>query len=130
MTIEHRSDSRDDEYADFRERLAQLLEHDELLKRRLPKAHTTVTFLVTDAQEESFELLLDRRPPEVGDATNDAEATVRLSHDQLIRFAAGRFLIANALLDGELTWSGPIRKYLAVDAILRGGLRRADEEDA
>jgi hypothetical protein len=111
----------------LRERIELVVGSDEVVRRRLPKARTTVAIVVVDAPDESVTLLLDRRPPEVCGAF-DAEVTVLLNSEQASEFAEGRLLLSTALLHGEAKWTGPVRKYLAVDAVLRGALRRAAAE--
>lgn len=109
----------------LRSRLARLLESDERVARQLAKARTTVAFVADDIR---LTLLLDRRPPQLADGA-EADVTLHLTRQQLAEVADGRFLTANALLHGDATWTGPVRKYLAVDAILRGALRRLAAED-
>ena len=72
-------------------------------------------------------LLLDRDPPELSD-DGHAEITLELDSEQLEAFARGRLVVANCLMLGTAGYEGPIRKYLAVDPILRHLLRAVEDD--
>jgi hypothetical protein len=97
------------------------LELDERARHRLGKAGTSVSFRI--AGDEAVTLLLDRQPPELS-SDNHAEIALDLDADQAERFGCGELVIANCLMLGTTAYDGPVRKYLAVDPILRGLLRR------
>lgn len=97
---------------------------------RLGSAKTSVTFEVDGSAERSITLLLDRHPPEIADGAEDAEITIELSGEQADRFARGELVLPNCLLRGEVASRGPVRKYLALDPILRSLLARAHDADA
>ena len=86
---------------------------------RLSLAATSVTFEVADAPHASATVLLDRMPPVVADASEPAEVTVVLTFEQAERFAEGTISLPPLLLAGEVTYRGPVRKYLMVDSVLR-----------
>jgi hypothetical protein len=93
--------------------------------RRLARANTTVALHVRDAPECSVTLLLDRRPPAVVLGEEPAEVTFRLTSEQAHRFAHGRLVLVLEVMSGAVECSGPMRPYLALDAILRRLLRDA-----
>jgi hypothetical protein len=107
------------------DRVEQVLREDPAVRARLHRARTTVAFEVTDAPGERFVLLLDRTPPQVGDAGQQTEVALELTAEQLHAYARGELVLANALLEGALAYTGPIRKFLGVEPILRAALRRA-----
>jgi hypothetical protein len=111
------------------QRLALALELGGRSVQRLGAAGTTVTFWVTDAEQESITILLDRRPPQIVDGGEPSEVTIYLTRDDADAFARGQLAMPNALLVGKASWRGPVRKYLAVDPILRALLRRVDRPE-
>jgi hypothetical protein len=94
---------------------------------RLGAAGTSVTFHNLDAPEASVTILLDRQPPDVTGEEEPAEITIDLTADQSARFARGAFSLPSALLSGDAYYRGPVRKYLAVDPVLRSLLADLDE---
>ncbi|MEA2172274.1 MAG: hypothetical protein QOF76_5574 [Solirubrobacteraceae bacterium] len=110
------------EWLQLRDRLATVVVQDGSA-RRLSKARTTVSFAPWGAAPE-VTLLLDRRPAEVT-ATGSAEVQIELGARAAERFARGELVLATALLEGEARATGPIRRYLAVDPVLRNLLREA-----
>lgn len=97
--------------------------------QRLGGAGTSITFVVVDDSgadlEEPVTLLLDREPPELCD-DDIAEITVELGVQAAREFAAGRLVLATCLMEGHARYHGSIRKYLAVDPILRALLAHVD----
>lgn len=89
---------------------------------RLARARTSVAFDVLDRPEASATLLLDRFPPHVVKGLQPAEVTVRLTVDQVRRFARGELRLPVAVAAGEVAFEGPVRRYLGVDPIIRGKL--------
>jgi phospholipid/cholesterol/gamma-HCH transport system ATP-binding protein len=67
-------------------------------------------------------VLLDRTPISVMD-DEPAEVEFELEPTQVLRLAGGRLPLSRALLRGELTGRGPVRRYLEIDAILQSLLR-------
>lgn len=108
------------------DRIERALAIDDPAVLRLGAAGTSVTFIVSGARQESVTLLLDREPPEIG-ANVAGEITVELSDLQAEMFSRGRLVLSISLMDGEAAYGGPVRKYLAVDPILRGLLGRVAE---
>jgi phospholipid/cholesterol/gamma-HCH transport system ATP-binding protein len=95
----------------FRPAIAQALTEGGPERARLSAAQTSVRFEIA--------LLLDRDPPVVVDAGEPAEATVILSEAQAGAFLAGRLPLPSLLVDRKVPCRGAIRRYLAVDPILR-----------
>ena len=93
---------------------------------RLSGADTSVTFLNVDDVSSSVTVLLDRRPPVVASGEEPAEITIELTAEQAAAFARGAFSLPNALVTGVTNHRGPVRKYLAVDPVLRGLLADLD----
>ena len=104
----------------LRERLGRVLERDDAKVLYLASARTSVSF---NTPCESVTLLLDRRPPALADDGEPAEIELVLDDEQAERFLAGKLNVPLALLAGEVTWRGPVRRYLVVDAVLRSLLR-------
>ena len=89
---------------------------------RLGSAATSVTFHIEGHGRVT--LLLDRRPPMLTD-DEPGEITIELDVDQARRFSAGELVLSNHLLQGTVIAWGPVRKYLAVDPIVRALLTRS-----
>ena len=118
--------------AALRGALQRALEHDERSAHRLSNAGTSVTFDVVDDESVAITLLLDREPPAISD-DRGAEITITLHEGQAELFARGDLVVANCLMTGSIDYQGPVRKYLAVDPVLRHLLRqvsvRGEEHD-
>jgi hypothetical protein len=84
----------------------------------LGAAETSVRFRV--AGTDAVTLLLDRRPPLLAGGREPAEIVIELTAAQAIRFAAGELSLTTAILEGAVSCRGPVRRYLAVDPLLRG----------
>ena len=97
--------------------------------RRLGSAGTSVTFLVVDAPKMSVTLLLDRDPPEVAEGSSPAEITIEMDSDQALAFARGELSLPTRILSGDIAYSGPVRKYLSLDPIVRSLLARASDQE-
>ncbi|WP_320671863.1 ABC transporter ATP-binding protein [Patulibacter defluvii] len=85
---------------------------------RLSYARTSVAFALR-GQRGAVTALLDRTPPQIV-ADGSAEVRIELTAEQLERVAEGRLAMPQAVVSGAVTTHGPVRKYLEVDAILRG----------
>ena len=86
---------------------------------RLAHAGTTVAFVVRERPESSFTVRLDRRPCEVVDL-EPSEVEIVLTPPQADEAATGALSLGAAILSGEVAYSGPVRRYLEVEPILRG----------
>jgi hypothetical protein len=95
---------------------------------RLGSAGTSVTFKIARSPKRSVTLLLDRDPPEVADGGEPAEITIELSAKQAERFARGDLALPTRIANGEVSYTGPVRKYLSLDPIIRSMLARVDEK--
>jgi phospholipid/cholesterol/gamma-HCH transport system ATP-binding protein len=98
--------------------LAALISAPSPVVRRLSYARTSVMFRVTGGQSPST-LLLDRRPPELGGADEPAEIELELTPGQAVDLAHGRFALPAAILRGDISFRGPVRKYLEVEPMVR-----------
>jgi hypothetical protein len=114
----------------LRTRLARALATGDARLNRLGTADTSVSFQNLDAPEASVTLLLDRQPPDLAGAEEPAEITIALTSQQAARLARGTLSLPSALLGGEIPYRGPVRKYLAVDPVLRGLLASLDRAAA
>jgi len=94
---------------------------DEVIGRRLALAETTVQVHMTDTEPEVVHtLLLDREPIEVvGGAHGDAEIHLYGSLADVVRFYAGDLHLGVAIMRGQISYTGPVRKALRVVPILR-----------
>ncbi|WP_205698802.1 hypothetical protein [Conexibacter sp. SYSU D00693] len=110
-----------------RERVLQALALGGRPVHRLGTAQTSVAFLVRGGDQPLLTLLLDRQPPVLAPDDAPAEVTLVLEPGDVDLFARGRLQMANALLGGRVVSSGPVRRYLQRDPILRALLRRVDE---
>jgi phospholipid/cholesterol/gamma-HCH transport system ATP-binding protein len=107
------------EHARLREALALALESGAPGVQRLSYARTSVTFSVS-GQSGPSALLLDQKPPRLADAEQSTEIVITLSPEQACAFASGCLAMPEAIASGAVSFSGPIRRYLEVDPILRG----------
>lgn len=91
----------------------------EHLSLRMADAETTVALHVTDLGEKGgLTALLDRNPIEVVDHVIDSESRIYGDADAWLPvFTGGNLGIAVAL--GELSYEGPVRKFLRVFPIFR-----------
>ncbi|EHN11043.1 ribonucleotide-transport ATP-binding protein ABC transporter Mkl [Patulibacter medicamentivorans] len=110
--------------ARLRERLERAVRHPSSAVSRLSYARTSVAFGLV-GEPSTVTALLDRNPPEiVADAS--AEVRIDLTREQLARFEVGELAMPQAVVTGAVAAHGPVRKYLEVDAILRGLLAACD----
>jgi len=103
----------------LRARLELVLATDDPGLKRLVEAQTSVCFNNLDQPSASVTLLLDRDPPQLAPAGDPAEITIELNAEQFELFASGSLALAPSLLTGEVAFRGPVRRYLAVDPVLR-----------
>lgn len=103
--------------AGLRSRLEHALERGGHPVAHLADAGTSVSFRIDD--EQPVTLLLDREPVELTDDPS-AEIVITLHGEVGAAFARGELVLATALMAGAGVFEGPIRKYLAVDPIIRG----------
>lgn len=111
----------------LRARLEEVLRLEDPAVLRLGSAGTSIAFVVTDGEPERVTLLLDREPPEISDVES-AEITVEMTARRAREFSTGRLVLSTCLIAGEAQYTGPARKYLAVDPILRGLLARVEDK--
>jgi hypothetical protein len=114
----------------LRTRLERVLATGDARLGRLGTAETSISFQNLDAPEASVTLLLDRQPPDLAGAEEPAEITIALTTQQAARLARGTLSLPSALLGGAVAYRGPVRKYLAVDPVLRGLLAGLDRPSA
>jgi ABC-type transporter Mla maintaining outer membrane lipid asymmetry ATPase subunit MlaF len=108
--------------------LVDALATDHLAVGRLRYAHTSVGLAVTGAGEP-VALRLDRDPPSVEPGAGAPEIQIEFTPDQASRFLAGRLRFGSVLQAGSLRFSGPLRKFLEVEPILRGLLAAGADAD-
>ena len=106
------------------EAIRNALEGDAHRVARLHHAGTTVRFRVSGSAS-AVTLLLDREAPELDPEAGEAEVEIELSPAQAAQFIAGELPMPVAVVSGDVPVTGPIRKYLQVDPILRGLLADA-----
>jgi len=87
---------------------------------RLSNGETSVAFTVRGADAEAVTVLLDRDPPTVAAPGEPAEVGIELKPEHVNDFVGGAISLGPLLLAGEAAYRGPIRKYLMVDAVIRG----------
>jgi phospholipid/cholesterol/gamma-HCH transport system ATP-binding protein len=97
--------------------LAGALQADAGLRTRLGYARTSVAFRFAD-ERRTVTLLLDRDVPEVR-IDEPGEVTIELAGERAEAFAQGRLNVPAAVVAGDVAVSGPVLKYMEVDAIVR-----------
>jgi phospholipid/cholesterol/gamma-HCH transport system ATP-binding protein len=85
---------------------------------RLSHPRSSVCFRV-EGDDDGVTLLLDRVPPQVSGSHEPAEIEIFFAPGQADRFAVGALPMPEAVVSGQVATSGPVRKYLEVDPILR-----------
>jgi hypothetical protein len=106
--------------------LERLLSIEDPALQRLASAETRVTFVIPAVPSASVTLLLDRNPPTLTDGSDPAEIELELTPWQAERMAEGQLNIPCEAHVGHVAYRGPVRKYLAVDPVLRHLLGRAN----
>jgi phospholipid/cholesterol/gamma-HCH transport system ATP-binding protein len=108
--------------------LAGALATDHLAVGRLRYAHTTVELAVIGGGRPVV-LQLDRDPPCVAPCSDRAEIRVEFTPEQALLFIGGRLRLGSVLQAGRLRFSGPLRKFLEVEPILRALLAAVSDAD-
>jgi hypothetical protein len=100
--------------------------------KRLGRAKTSIAFHVDRKADHDVTLTLqcDDGDPTVARGAQPAEVNVRMSSEQAEQMSRGEFNLPVMLIEGELTCSGPVRKFLTVEPILRGLIRQESQGDA
>lgn len=114
----------------LRDALARVLGCGDPIVDRLSYARSSVSFMVS-GEGDSVTLLLDRRPPKLGDHRDPAEIDIELSPEQAHLFVNGALSMPAAVATDAVAYRGPVRRYLEVDPILRRllGEHRPDDEE-
>lgn len=100
--------------------MLKLAAADELVGKRLALAQTTLQVHFVDAEPLVITVLLDREPVEVTDrALGEAEVHIFIKTRDVDRFWTGDLELAIAIISGEVTYQGPVRKVLRIVPILR-----------
>jgi hypothetical protein len=89
---------------------------------RIARARTAVQLRVVDpvtGEGSGPVLFCDRPEPAVSMDGGPAEVTITLSPEQARRFCHGDLQLSTALVDGDVTATGPARKFLVVEPIVR-----------
>jgi hypothetical protein len=84
---------------------------------RLAEARTTVSLRDADRGAQLL-LRFDRRPVSAGVSDDPAEIEVTLAPAHFLALAEGALPLAEKILHGEIAYSGPVRKLLAVVPVL------------
>ncbi len=120
--------------AELRDALSEVVATDRAAIGRLRYARTSVRFSVLCERSGTAGVLLrlDRERPEVAAAGSDgpAEIQIGLTPEQARHFVAGGLHLPTALERDAVQTSGPLRKYLEIDPILRGALADRAGRDA
>jgi phospholipid/cholesterol/gamma-HCH transport system ATP-binding protein len=98
--------------------LDRCLRQDVSVVARLRHAHVSVRFNI-GSPDHAVVLLLDQRPPRLGEPNTDCDVEIDLTIEQAERFAVGALSIPAAVARGEIPTRGPIRGYLEADPIVR-----------
>ena len=86
---------------------------------RLALAQTVVHVHLSDADDLVMTLLLDREPIEVVDGKEgEAEVEVFIKSRDLDRFWSGDLMLAMALAEGRVEYTGIVRKFLRIVPIM------------
>jgi len=103
------------------EAMAAALDQDRDCIRRLRYANTIVRLGVDDT-DEHITLLLDRDPAAISYDHDVPEIEIAFTAEQAALYAQGRLHLPSTLERGALRASGPLRKYLEVEPIIRSVL--------
>jgi phospholipid/cholesterol/gamma-HCH transport system ATP-binding protein len=104
--------------AQVREALAAALRREAGEVQRLTYAQMTVSVRIA-GEPGGVTVLLDPDRPDVVEGT-DGDVVLELTPELADRFVHGELPMPAAVLTGQVTASGPVRRYLEVDPILRG----------
>ena len=110
------------------EAMAAVLDQDRDAVRRLRYANTIVR-LGVDGTDEHVTLLLDRDPAAISSDHDVPEIEIAFTPEQAELYARGRLHLPSTLERGGLRASGPLRKYLEVEPIVRSVLAELAGED-
>lgn len=102
--------------------LVGVLDADPATARRLAYADTTVAFAVHGC--EPLVLELDRRGPRLLREKSDAEIVVQLTPAQALALSAGRLPLPEGIMSAQVVTTGPVRRLMEVEPILRALLAR------
>lgn len=94
-------------------------------RARLGDAETSVTFSVSGSGEPLATLLLDRHDPRLDFGHRASEILIEMDADMAAAYVRGELVLAISLLRGQARARGPVRKYLAIEPIIRRRLGRA-----
>jgi phospholipid/cholesterol/gamma-HCH transport system ATP-binding protein len=86
---------------------------------RLSMAGTSVRIELTDDPSLAVTLLLDRSKVEVLSGSHPAEVELAMSSIDLEKLAAGELSLAMGIGRGQVRATGPVRKFLRVEPIVR-----------
>src|ERR1700757_2288141 len=87
---------------------------------RVALSRTAVALHFTGAEDVAVTLLLDRDPLEaVARALPEAEGDIYASAEQWDAIWTGEYQLAVGIARGEITYRGPVRKFLRTVPILR-----------
>lgn len=95
---------------------------DDLRGARIARARTSVHVVIVDpvtGEGSGPVLMCDRPRPSVSLDGGPAESAIYLTPEQARRYCAGELQLATALVAGEVRATGPARKFLVVEPILR-----------
>ena len=90
---------------------------------RLARARTSVAIQVGDDPRSGVTLRCEGNGASVERAVRPAEVGIQLTAEQASRFGHGRLALPVLLVEGEIACSGPVRRFLAVEPILRSLIR-------
>jgi putative sterol carrier protein len=98
----------------------QASRRDEHLGERVAFSRTTVVLHFTDADDVAATLVLERNPLEaVAGEVPNAEVAIHATTAQWDAFWKGELQLAMAIARCEVTYRGPVRKFLRAVPILR-----------
>ncbi|MGE4425393.1 MAG: ABC transporter ATP-binding protein [Solirubrobacteraceae bacterium] len=104
--------------AELRLALGRILDRSGPEARRLSRCRTSVRFATTGCTD-GVTLLLDRPIPRMLDGDPKAEIEIEIDPADAAALATGHLAMPAALTTGRATATGPVRRYLEVEPILR-----------
>ena len=90
---------------------------------RLARARTSVAIQVGEDPRSGVTLRCEGDGATVERAVRPAEVNIRLTAEQASRFGHGRLPLPVMLVEGEIVCSGPVRRFLAIEPMLRSLIR-------